>query len=141
LQRVFYLTILKWKWYNLVKGRGMEKKRSVGMTVVGLYLILMGILSITTVIVPIFFIPVGIYILKLKDRARKYGIITHLILLILSIITIIGYCWKLFSTSSEHIKQMQYVAALVLGNALMLAIICGIVIFFLTRPKVKEQFK
>lgn len=133
----------------------MEKKRSVGLTIIGALFIIGSILSVAmlflahspvilslTMIVFFGFALIGFYagvgILMLKPSAR----ILAIALLIVKIPYGIINTFKDFNIliSGSPIPIPLVLLPLFLGIVLVAGINIGI-IFYLTRPKVKEQFK
>ena len=143
----------------------MEKKRSKGVIILGIYLFvlasawLLGLqrqrewvsgwvkweIIISTSLFGFLFLFLGINILRLKKWARKFVIWLFLILMIRSIFIGPLYIEKRYSydASKGLIEEPYKVRARSVALYYIFRIIVngGIIIFFLTRPKVKEQFK
>ena len=112
----------------------MEKKRSVGLIVLSVFYILIGIT--TLFFVPLFsilFIIIGIGLLALKNSIRCLAIISHIILAIAMPIL-------RFAGLSGFSRQETMGITIISATIISILVHCGI-IFYLTRPKVKAQFK
>jgi hypothetical protein len=118
-----------------------EKKRSKGVTFCGWIHVVVGALGIIRTflisafrdyqIINIgapFMLVIGIGLLKLKEWARKSVIIYYiLIVLAFPVAIVVGSLYsEILSMLIDYIPQF---------------IIVGVVIYFFTRPKVKEQFR
>ena len=132
----------------------MAKKRSIGLTIVGVYCILSGLAGFVLALFlmlkkPLFFVYfvytmlyglvvsfTGIGILRLKSWAR-----------IMALVLIAIQCIQGSVRSIRDINKMREYGApnfAINMSLFMLVIIVGIgisIIYYLTRPSVKEQFK
>ncbi len=127
----------------------MEKKRSVGVTVVGVLFIIFPVSNIFLAgILGYYYTPLqylfrgffvlypvitGIGILLLKEWARKLAIIFAILTTILAIFVCLA---KSFINPEIFFKNVYDLIA----NISMI-IIGSLLLYFFTRPKVKEQFK
>ena len=112
--------------------KGAEKKALpkdkalITIKIIGWLLIMVGIISIVTIILPIICVPIGIGILKLKEKSRIHCILFQEFQIFLSVvITIIA----LF---------MQYTPLILLG--LINGIVAWIIIRYLNKEYIKSQF-
>ncbi|MGD0336517.1 MAG: hypothetical protein ABSB18_05390 [Candidatus Omnitrophota bacterium] len=135
----------------------MEDKRSKGITNFGMFIIICALsslfsrliesrLTIYPAILAILLLILGIYILKLKEWARK-AIIYYSIYSIISVFFIM-VAYKLglplrgsdlrdiTATYQTPVMKIVVISVLIITNLLSL-----LIIYFFTRPKVKEQFK
>ena len=125
----------------------MEKKRSKGITILGWYFIIFSIfgflgnlyffigtppleillkwLFLVQALGSLLLLFIGINILKLKELWRKIAICYFAYILLL-IISISFYSKDIITTLLKHVLEI---------------IIWSFIIYFITRPKVKEQFK
>jgi len=112
----------------------MEKKRSVGIIILSIAYILIGL--ITLFITPLFsvlFVIFGIGLFTLKNSIRYLAIFTHAILAV--VMPILRYA-GLSGFSKQEAMNINIIFA-----TLIAILINGYIIFYLTRPNVKEQFK
>ena len=123
---------------NIVYGYVEQKKRSTDVTILGWFFITIGwfflaigFLGIVSIIFPIIYTPIGIGILKLKENARICGLIVQEFQIVYSIIGILAAFLK------YKVKILGFGFLSVLANILLAAII----IYYLERPKVKQQFR
>jgi hypothetical protein len=167
----------------------MEKKRSVGVIIIALVMLIYSILCLylwredlyglfrpiqfssipSTIVVFLFllfcshrtldgiaYLIAGIFILTFKNWARKFAVISSIILFLISLL---GAIYGLIQPDSLHpgnffylqpytffggvtsIPDSPFSRFLVIGIVYIPLIIYGLVIAYLTRPKVKEQFK
>jgi len=132
----------------------MEKKRSVGVTVFSTLFIVsaisgwarswshlksfgfMGVLYAR--LMAILLLVIAIKILQLKEWARK-GIIYYYIIVSLVAIFLIPRAVSLNIITEPEIDKMKL--PLTVGLYIAILITAAVVIYFFTRPKVKEQFK
>ena len=131
------------------KGEMMEKKRSKGVTIFGwLYIILSacGVMSLIAAIIEwqgmfyifamlaqiIFFLRIGRGLLKLQEWTRKWIIYLNIIVILLFISRTI---WLYVSSPESRLLPIGIMAILTTVPILLL------IIYFFTRPKVKEQFE
>lgn len=113
----------------------MEKKRLVGMSVLGILILLPAIMysliitkSFWYTIIVIFSITLSYGIFKVKNWARIICIWLALIV------------WLYFLYLDISIRYIKTLF-IILGQAIIYFVPAGILIFYLTHPKVKEQFK
>jgi len=117
----------------------MKKKRSVGVTVFAYLNIATGILGIFAFISGIkiimlgapLLIIIGVGLLKLREWARKLEILT----------TILSYFFRwivVFVISKDLLTSIRYMFQFKQVISLLAVVI---IIYFFTRPKVKEQFE
>ena len=122
----------------------MEKKRSVGVTIFGYLIIISGILAIawnwknfpvfadarlknfliicnTLLVSSLIY---GLGILMLKDWARKLALIVNIVVLVAY--PSLLYIWKISGPTFAIVVSIGFPIA---------------ILYFFTRPKVKEQFK
>lgn len=102
----------------------MEKKRPASITRLGWVFI---IISIINPPLALFYIPIGIGILKLRETSRTWGVIAQWVQFVLSII---GVLLGVF---------LQFLGLSLLGLAN--GLLAGIILYYLRHPKIKEQFK
>jgi len=127
----------------------MENKRSIGVTFFGWFYLIINSASILrmlfwppkkesyfilTLVSCGAFLICGIYLLKLKEIARKAIIILNLIFT-----ACLTFCLLFFSFAIQFYQENNKVVLLL--NSLILCSAFIIPIIFFTRPKVKEQFK
>ncbi len=136
----------------------MENKEQIGITIVGILVLVIGIVSLLINLFSLFarvdfivrlaifpflvFLPVGIGILYRKDWAQKLTIISLLLLLSCLLYFVFGYIIMYYGWNKRIID-----ADLIL-NYIIFFLKVGIcsspfigLLYFLTRPKVKELFK
>ena len=132
----------------------MNKRRSVGVTLIGVYLILTSAYiflgtgmfhgpNVATAALVIGLLISGIGILMLKNWARYSAIILLLIFNISIIVNIVIFCKMnplLFPKDQATLTVLLIMlpAGISLISKITINLIC---IFHLTRPKIKEQFK
>lgn len=117
--------------------------KNIGIKSLGLFQILCGLLGIIHSIISKgtyldfgapFLLVIGFGLLKLKELARKVAISFYILFIIYIIILIIV-------TILRNVQSpMNIIVSFIKYNALAL-FISGIIIYFLTRPRAKEQFK
>ena len=112
----------------------MDKKRSVGVTVIGVYLIFQAIivfghteLSPYNLLLSVLLLAIGIGLMKLYKPA-------YIVLIALSIIIVLGSLFFIFLLITNQSPQP-------IGVPLAGVIIFLSILFYLIRSKVKEQFK
>lgn len=115
---------------NIVYGYVEEKKRSIGVTILGWFFIISGIITIRTIILPIIYIPLGIGILRLKETARIFAVVVQGLQIVISTLAILIGLW-------ENVNILMWINALILVNGLL----AGLILYYLTRPSVKQQFR
>lgn len=107
----------------------MNKKRSIGVTVLSILYILLGLLFLLAMpLFSILYIIVGIGIFLLKPFARYLAITVSILGFGVNTVKSVGFLNKNMSP--------QIIVALILTYLYYLG-----VIYFFTRPKVKKQFK
>jgi len=141
----------------------MDKKRSVGVTVVGVTEVILGIIGLMVILFSVqpahsggplppylcfgfticFLIPfllLGILTIRLKPIARKIHIFCSPFLSFI----IMGFIWMFVVDSPYHIfftgVFRQYLTFKIIMWTIFLLMMSGS-IFYFTRPKVKEQFR
>lgn len=127
----------------------MEKKRSKGITIFGWIYILFSVCGLMTLIAGILegqgilyifamlveiilFLAIGIGLLKLKEWARKFVVYSNIIVILLFISRTI---WLYVVSPESPLFPIGIMAIFTAVPILLL------IIYFFTRPKVREQFK
>jgi hypothetical protein len=106
----------------------MQKKASVGVIVFSIVFILLGVLSLLVMpLLSVLYMITGVWVLTLKPSARYLAITTSIFCMVLNTIRLIDYLNKGASFQ------------IILALAITYFVYAGIIYFF-TRPKVKEQF-
>jgi hypothetical protein len=117
----------------------MEKKRSVGVTIFSILYLVVGVLFV--LIMPLFsllYIIAGIGLLLLKPFARYLAVATSILGIVVGTIRGAQMLQSITKVSAGSI----FINSLPLLFTLLLTYLFHLgVIFFFTRPKVKEQFK
>jgi len=137
---------------SILRG-GMEKKRPIGITVTGIIEILLGLYGLTGLLMSIFSpekigyltitvdIPLafllwfGIALLRLKPFSRKASLWAAALCLVMSLLFITVL---FFGLSSGDL--LNKTIALLVSAAFPIAVFCPM-IYYLTRPRIKELFR
>ena len=138
--------------YLIKGGKKMEKKRSIGVTLFSIYFIIIGMGSLVLiylkpnwtashqyyyVVYNIILLVLAVYVFQLKEWARKWIIYLQILDVVIVSIFLIQQ-----GTLPANLPITPALRIFVLVSPFVALMVAPAVsIYFLTRPKVKEQFK